>query len=263
MKIEVLLATMDQKNDSVLREMNIHTDVIVCNQNTEKTSYDSYKYQDYLVRWYDFQEKGVGLNRNNALLRSTAEICLIADDDLVYFDNYEKKLRENFLRYPEADVILFNVVNSNGIKRIKKKKTIRVRWYNCGKYGAVQIAFRRLSVMKNAICFNQLFGGGAAYTAGEDTMFIRDCMRKGLKVVAVPECILRLENKRPSTWFDGYNQKFFEDLGTSYCIHFGKMAIVCTLFQLIRHRKKWLEQYSVWEAWRFARVGIKKYKLIR
>ena len=263
MKIEILLATVNQKDESILREMNIHTDVIVCNQNDTKTSYDRYKYQDYSVRWYNFQEKGVGLNRNNALLRSTAEICLIADDDLVYTDDYEKTIQQAFERYPEADVILFNIMEADGTKRTEKKNPIRVHWYNCGKYGAVQIAFRRLSVLKNAICFNQLFGGGSMFTAGEDTMFISACIRKRLTVVAVPECILRLENKRPSTWFAGYNQKFFEDLGISYCIHFGKMASVCILIQLIRRRKKWMAQYSVGEAWKFAKIGIKKYNLIR
>ena len=87
---------------------------------------------------------------------------------------------------------MFNIMNADGIIRMKKKNPIRIRWYNCGKYGAVQIGFRRLSVMKNAICFNQLFGGGTVFTAGEDTMFIRECIRKGLKVVAVPDCILRV-----------------------------------------------------------------------
>lgn len=263
MTIEVLLATMNQKDDSLLKEMKIHTDVIVCNQNSVETSYHKYEYQSHSIRWYNLQEKGVGLNRNNTLFRSTADICLVADDDLVYADDYDKTVINAFDRYQKADVILFNIMDADGTKRMKANKPVRIRWYNCGKYGAVQIGFRRLSVMKNAICFNQLFGGGTTFTAGEDTMFIRECIRKGLKVVAVPDCILRLENKRPSTWFEGYNHKFFEDLGTSYRIHFGKMASACALFQLVRHRKKWLTQYSVWEAWKFARIGIEKYRLIR
>ena len=74
MNLEVLLATIDQKDDSVLDEMKVKSDVIVCNQTNEKTDYRIYTKNDHQVRWYDFQERGVGLNRNNALLRATADI---------------------------------------------------------------------------------------------------------------------------------------------------------------------------------------------
>ena len=96
MNLEVLLATMDQTDDSVLDFMGVNSDIIVCNQNSEKTDYRSYERKGYNVRWYDFQERGVGLNRNNALLRSTADICLLADDDVKYEDGYEKIILEAF-----------------------------------------------------------------------------------------------------------------------------------------------------------------------
>ena len=263
MKLEILLATMNRKDSSLLSEMKICSDVIVCNQNGEKTAYEQFEHRGYSVRWYDFQEKGVGLNRNNGLMRATGDVCLMADDDLVYEPGYEKMILDAFERYADADVLLFNLRDTNGKIRSTQKKAKRVRLHNCGRYGAVRIAFRRLSVIKNAICFNQLFGGGAMFTAGEDTMFIRECIRKGLKVIAVPDVILTLVDKRPSTWFTGYDRKFFEDFGTSYCYHYHGLAPVCTFVQLIRRRKKWLTQYSLLEAWAFAREGIKKFKTMR
>ena len=263
MKLEVLLATIDQTDDSVLDEMKLTTDVLVCNQNTDKTGYRTYTKNGYQVRWYDFQERGVGLNRNNALLRSTADICLLADDDVLYEEGYAQTVLDAFEKYPKADMIIFNIYRANGEKRSNIRKKVRVRRHNCGKYGACRIAFRRMSVIKNAITFNQLFGGGCMFTAGEDVLFTKDCVNKGLHVIAVPECILRLVDKRPSTWFTGHNQKFYEDFGSGYYSNFGCLAGIATFVQLIRRRKKMLGDYPFWKAWKHARVGIKKYKNLR
>ena len=81
---EVLLATMNQVDDSLIDKMNVHSDIIVCNQNMARFSFDEYEKNGYKVKWFDFCERGVGLNRNNALMRSTADICLLADDDVIY-----------------------------------------------------------------------------------------------------------------------------------------------------------------------------------
>ena len=257
------MATMDQTDDSVLDAIGVFSDVIVCNQNNTETGYKTYSRGDHCVRWYDFQERGVGLNRNNALLRATADICLLADDDVVYEEDYEKIILEAFEKNPKADVILFNIYSADGKKRSDAKNIIRVRRNSCGRYGAVRIAFRRMSVIKNAISFNQLFGGGCMFTAGEDIIFIRTCIKKGLCVIAVPDCILRLTDQRPSSWFTGHNSKFYEDFGSGYYCHYGNFAVFVTFLQLIRRRKKMLNDYSFWKAWKHARAGIKKYKNLR
>ncbi len=263
MKLEILLATMNQPDDTFLDSMKVNSDIIVCNQNNERTGYKQYKKGSYNVRWYDFEEKGVGLNRNNALLRSTADICLLADDDVIFEDGYEKIILDAFEKNPDADVILFNRYSVDGSKRSESTKIQKVKLHNSGKYGAVRIAFRRLSVIKHSITFNQLFGGGCMFSAGEDSMFINRCLRCKLKAIAVPECILRLADRRPSTWFNGYNQKFFEDYGSLYCCHFGNFAIIVSLLQLIKKRKKWLQNYPLLKAWKHMRDGIKKYKNLR
>lgn len=262
MELEILLATMNQKNDSVLETMNVQSNIIVCNQNAELTSYEKYTKPNYNVRWYNFEEKGVGLNRNNALFRSTADICLLSDDDIVFLENYKKTILDTFEKNPKVDVVIFNLYDENNKKdNIKKKK--RVHSLNCGRFGAVRIAFRRLKIIKNSICFNQLFGGGAMFTAGEDTMFLRDCLKKKLKVIAVPDCILKLSNCRRSTWFNGFDQKFFEDMGSSYCRHYGAFAFIFSILQLIKSRKRFGKDFSFLEKLRFIKVGIKRYKTLK
>lgn len=263
MNFEILLATIDQRDDTILDAMKVRSNVIVCNQTAEKTGYTTYTKNGYQVRWYDFQERGVGLNRNSALLRATADICLLADDDVLYEDDYVQTVLRAFEQHPKADVIIFNTYLDNGEKRSKHQKPIRINMSNYGRYGAYRIAFRRMSVIKNSISFNQLFGGGCMFSAGEDTIFLHSCLKNGLHVIAVPDCILRRVDRRPSTWFQGYNQKFLEDYGTLFCYQYGMLAEVMTFVQLLRKRKKWLQQYSLLEAWRFTRTGIARYRNMR
>lgn len=258
--LDVLIATMNQTDDSFLDNMKIQSDVIVCNQNVERTLYRKYERNNHVVRWYDFQEKGVGLNRNNALMRSDADICLIADDDVVYEDGYSNIIINAFEKNPKADVILFNVKSTPDFPRFECNNKMRITQWNCGRFGGVRIAFRRNSVVKNAISFSLIFGGGALFSAGEDNMFIRDCIRKKLRVIAVPDYILSLNNDRESTWFKGYTQKWYEDMGTSYVYHYGKYAYICAALQLIRHRNTWLKDKSFFEALKYIRNGIHIFK---
>ena len=73
MEIQVLVAAMNQKDYSLLDKMNIKTDVIVGNQCDENAVSD-FEYNGHTVKWLSFCERGVGLNRNNALMRAS-RVC--------------------------------------------------------------------------------------------------------------------------------------------------------------------------------------------
>lgn len=258
--LQVLLATMNQTNDTVLDKMKIASDIIVCNQNKDFFRKREYVRDGYNVQWYDLSEKGVGLNRNNALMRASADICLIADDDVTYLDNYEATIIKAYEDNPNADVILFNIHTDSKHKRFICNKKMKINRFNCGRFGGVRITFRLSKVIKNSICFNLLFGGGTKYTAGEDVMFIRDCIRKGLKVIAVPDYILSLREERESTWFKGYDKKFFNDVGSSYVYHYGNFAHLFSMIQLFRKRNTWLKDTKFSVANKWVKEGIREYK---
>lgn len=98
-----------------------------------------------------------------------------------------------------------------------------MHWYNSGKYPTYSFAVRTDKVRKHNITFSLLFGGGARYSNGEDSLFLHDCLKAGLKVYKVPVQIGK-ETPRESTWFQGYNEKFFYDRGVLYRHLYGWMA---------------------------------------
>ena len=120
MKIQVLIATMNQKDHNLLKKMNISTDAIVGNQ-CDFNSIENFIYNGNNIVYLNFKEKGVGLNRNNCLMRATGDICLFADDDMIYVNDYSKLVENAFLENPTADVIIFNLAEKEKKRYIIKK----------------------------------------------------------------------------------------------------------------------------------------------
>lgn len=216
MEVEVLVSTMDNHNvTELINKMNLKTPAIVINQ-ADKIAYEEYLVEDQQIKCFWFNERGVGLSRNNALMRSTKEICLMADDDMVYIDGYQDKILEAYKMYPDADMIVFNVrIHENNKTRSTVKKNTRVRWYNCLRYGTVTFSFKRNSILKDNIFFSLEFGGGAKYGSGEDSLFITDVLKRGNKIYAVDTTIADVYNEN-SSWFTGYNEKYFFDRGALF-----------------------------------------------
>ena len=158
MGIQVLVAAMNQTDHSLLERMNINTDVIVGNQ-CDRNEIEEFQFHGYRAKYLNFAERGVGLNRNNALMRADGEICLIADDDMRYVDGYEKIVENAFISHPDADVIIFNLKEKNPTRYIIKEEE-KVGYLNYLRYGAARIAVKLKGIRENGIYFNQCFGGG-------------------------------------------------------------------------------------------------------
>lgn len=235
MKIQVLVAAMHQKDHSLLEKMHLRTDAIVANQ-CDHNSIEDFEWNGHNVRYLNFAERGVGLNRNNALMRATGDICLFADDDMVYVDDYVEKVEKAFEMIPDADVIAFNLIEPK-ITRYVIKKSYKVGYLNYLRFGTARVAIRLKSVREKGIFFNQCFGGGTEHSHGEDNIFLTDCLRMGLKMYAVPEYIAELTEERASTWKSGYDDKYFRDQGALYKMISPRWWKLLCLQDAIRHSK--------------------------
>lgn len=247
MNVQILIATMDQTDHSLLQKMNIQSDAIVCNQ-CDRYDVEQFEWNSHRIQYYSFRERGVGLNRNNALMRADADICVFADDDIVYNSNYVLLLRKAFAKYPDADVIVFNLAEKNS-KRQQITKPERVNRLNYLRYGTARIAIRLSSIRNNGIFFNQCFGGGTPHCHGEDNLFLSSCLDKKLRVYAVPITLGTLTNERVSTWNNGYTKKYFQDQGILYYTISRKWWKLLCVQDAYRHRKmykmNWVEVFRL------------------
>ena len=210
---EILCVTMRQKDFSKIESMNVRSNVLYANQ-SNCTSYEEHLIDDnHVAKMITTNTKGVGINRNISLLYSTGDICLLSDDDVRYVDDVERIVLGEFDKYPKADVIIFNVANHSDERPQKTViKTYKLHRFSRKPFGAVRIAFKRLSVISDGIFFNTLFGGGCLYKAGEDSLFIDSLMKKGKRIIVSNKTIGET-NTEESTWFDGYNASYFYSKG--------------------------------------------------
>ncbi|MFI3175861.1 MAG: glycosyltransferase family A protein [Eubacteriales bacterium] len=257
--MQLLVSAMNQELESLVKQMKIASNAIIINQ-CGVVSYESHPIEIgqgavRTVQCYSFAERGIGLSRNNALLRATDELSLFSDDDIEYVKGYEQLIEEEFAKHTEADVILFQFDVCPSRKTYHTTSYHRVRWHNCGRYPTFSMAIRTSRIHERNITFSLLFGGGAKYSNGEDSLFLQECIRKGLRVYASPILIGR-EIERPSTWFMGYNEKFFYDRGVLYKHLYGNMAYVFAVRFLMKHKGKMCQTIQVRQAFSHMRRGI-------
>ena len=253
----MLISGMNLDTTHVAENRKLEADAIVINQ-TDSFGFEEYQYNNRNIRVYSFIEKGVGLSRNNALLRADGDIVLFSDEDIVYNEGYAKAVLDAFEANPDIDMIFFNfdVAEDRQTYHIEKKG--RIRSYNCGRYPTYSLAVRREVLHKKGITFSLLFGGGAKYSNGEDSLFIKQCIKSGMKALALP-ITLGCEVPRPSTWFNGYTDKFFYDRGVLYKALYKGLAKPLALRFLIAHRDIMLTNRKLMDAYKLMTQGMKEF----
>lgn len=244
----VLVACMNKNAKELISEMNIDSDAIVINQCLEN-SYEEYTINNSIIKSYSFKEKGVGLSRNNALMRVDSKYALFADEDEIFVDDYKKVVLEEFEKNKKADIIIFNLRSLNKNRPLYNiKRSRKLNSFNSMKYGAARIAIKVSSIKKYNLYFNLLFGGGAMYGSGEDSIFIHDCLKKGLKIYSSNKVIANVKQES-SSWFNGYNEKYFRDKGALLKRLYGKKALIMYLYFIIKysHSCKNIGKYKLYK----------------
>ncbi|MCM1568139.1 MAG: glycosyltransferase family 2 protein [Roseburia sp.] len=261
MRLQVLVAAVNADVRTLAEKMNLESEAIIVNQ-CEGFGYETYEYQGKRIQCYSMAERGVGLNRNTALMRAEGDICLFSDEDIVFDTGYEEKVLGAFEANPDADIITFNFEVDASRKTYDNQKSGRIRWYNYGRYPTYAVAARTEVLHRAGVSFSLLFGGGAKYSNGEDSLFLHDCLKKGLHLYADTAKLGR-EVYRESSWFTGYHQKFFFDRGVLYPYLYGPLAKLWALRFLLTKRTVLCQEVGVRQAYAWMKAGIREGRRLR
>ena len=187
-RLGILLSTIDdgisRVKNSVLPQLG-NCDVFISHQVTD----DKYIIKDSFadnVRYMSQKSLGLSKNRNNCLEQMRNDINLLADDDLEYLPGFEEIVLSAFDNNKDADIITFQI---QGRERFKKQR--KHNKFSIIKVSSVTIAFRKSSIEKVALRFDEKFGLGAKYPIGEENIFLKDALDAGLKLLANPAVIVR------------------------------------------------------------------------
>lgn len=191
MDIEILMSTMNKNNidELNLKNKNIDNNILIINQtnNTKK-----YKYENSNIRMYNYNEVGLSKSRNRALENARGNICVIADDDIVYEKEFYDIIKRSFKENPDADIITFQMKDFNDdlYRKYPSEPFFHNKW-SIRKVSSVEIAFRLDKIKEKNIKFDENFGLGSMYPVGEENIFLLDCIDKGLKIKYLPKPLLK------------------------------------------------------------------------
>ena len=168
--------------------------------------------------------EGLGLsrNRNNAIRMSTADICLIADDDNRYRSEYIDTIMDTWSTNPDADILTFQA---------ETLKDEPLHPYPAPYVCSVEISFRRSSVLEKGLRFDERFGlGSPLLCAGEEEVFMADARRAGLNVRYIPEVIVQTEGATTGINFIG-NRTLQITKGATFRYVYGTCSAVWRSFR--------------------------------
>ena len=255
-RIVVLIATM-HNNDilNLIQDMNINTDCIVVNQcNCDKESVERFVFEGKNVILVDSPERGLSKSRNKALSLAERDydVIVFTDDDIEFSDNYKQLITEAY-KDPKKDAIVFNVRRANG--SLNKKLGKPVNQISLFRVCSVSITARVSSV--GSIRFDERFGAGSnKFILGEENIFVSDCLKKGMKIYTDNGVMCKICDKRPSTWYKGFNDEMLYAKGASFKRMHKYLYMLLVLDFGIRKYRFYKKDISLKNAFKIGRAHV-------
>lgn len=262
--VEVLLSVMNIENEEqfekVLKSNNITGQVVTVNQvedNEEILNIENNK-----RRLYSYNEKGASRSRNRLLEMVSEDICVFADDDMVYNKEYENIIKSEYQKNKRADMIIFNIENQNKEReKIKKIRNGKLNIFNIMKARTPEITFKRDVIKNYNIKFDENFGPNGIFLKGEETVFLSECLKKGINIYVSQKNIGYVYSKK-STWFTGFDEKYLYDQG-AICYKIAPKIYKLLIIQyIIRKYFLYRKNVKMKQAYKQMILGAKKCKEI-
>lgn len=258
MTFEIAISTMHKNHDEVLEMLkheNIKCDCIVINQCNEDYS-EIIEQNDQKIRIFYTTERGLSKSRNMALHNTVADILAIGDDDLFYYDDFDKIILNYYDRNPKADVVLFNM---DDLYKTFPSKNRKCSFLELSGYKSIEATFCISSLQKKNLKFNEFFGtGSGCFNSGEENIFLADCYHKKCRIFYCKDKIVK-RLPGDSSWFTSFNdEKFIKDRGAIYYA-MSKIIFPLYAFRFVFKNRKKLKPLSIFKSLSLMGKGKKEY----
>lgn len=262
LQLEILVSTVNRNSLDFLFQMfqNNHIEeyhILVINQTTESCLLHS---EFSHIRIINSFEKGLSKSRNLALKNAVGEICLLADDDVIYLKDFEKLILKSYAIHKNADLIAFKTLTTENEPYSEyPKESSKLRAFS--KYVlSIEISFKRLSILNAEIYFNVHFGLGATFQDSENYVFLKDLMQvDNFNLWFVPEFIVMHEPTSSSN--DIFSDRLvFARSALNYKLYGNAAYVYVAKLIFFLLRKKMISVDEIIPKFKVAHSAIKTYK---
>lgn len=261
--VEILVATMHQTSLDFLWKMFAHNDhadfkILIINQTSINKQLSSNFDHITVINCFEY---GIPKSRNLAISKATSDICLMADDDIVYEPNFRETIVEAHLKHPNAAMISFEAIDEHQQKY--------AHYYPAGTHSKASlkkiytwvISFKREVYLKNKIFYNMHFGFGACFRGQEEHVFLRNAFDKGLNMVHVGKTIVCHPYDNSGKLMGSDDALFARS--AEACRFYGNFSylwLIKYVFFIYRH--DYIPFGRVWSKFKMGLAGISKYKAL-
>ncbi len=262
MKVQVLVPTMHQKDFSKLEEQNIKGSVVFANQ-ADSHNYDCVERESGKAEMITTPFRGASKNRNMTIeyRDEDCDLFVLSDDDVVYVDDYEKIIIEEFEKHPDAEAIKFNlgfISDENQAHRINVEKFKKATRRNVTATGGCGLVVKKVVFDRYNMRFNEHFGPGKEVYCAEDTIFLQEMIRKKIVFYLSPTVIAKLDDSE-SSWFEGFNERYFYCVGQTIANIYPKMAKLIAIRSSYKFSKNKNCNLTFKQIYKSYKQGIKDY----
>lgn len=262
MNLEILLSTMNRngtkENKQLLKQMNANIETLTINQITK----DNIKEENNVTgpnRLISVKDRGLSKSRNLAIQNAKGDICIIADDDIKYVDNFKEIIEKEYNKNKKYDIICFWVESDNKNRKVKRMLTSSIGKLRAMRICSFQITFKKDKIIEKHIMFNENFGAGTYYDRGEEIIFLCECIEKGLKIKFVNKKIADVSHSE-STWFKGFDEDYLIKQGRVFYECYNKFYKFVILQFAIRKYHLYRKNISLLQAIKLMNKNINKEK---
>lgn len=263
MNLEVLISCMNQQDMKIAEQTGIQTDALIINQcpqleysddaSLDRNTFAVQNSSRGNIRMLSTNTRGLSKSRNLAIQHAVGDLCLLCDDDEQLDASYEETILNAYELLPEADMICFRIENQPS--RLKQETQRLTKW-TAMRIASWQISFRRESILKSGIRFDEDMGAGTGNGGGEEVKFLRDCIKAGLKAYYVPKSIGTVA-QTDSTWFRGFNRDFFYKRGITNRYMLGlPVSILYAAYYTMVKRNLYKGYVTPWQSFKYTLDGI-------
>ncbi len=262
--LEILVSTMNRNSLDFLIPMFpfchfSEFSILIINQTQENNVLVS-EFQS--VRVINSFEKGLSKSRNLALKNAIGKIVLIADDDVVFFPDFQQNILKEYNQNQEITAICFQTITNQGFlysNYSKSKK--KLSYSNLSKVLSIELTCRVEKLKSKNCSFNEFFGLGSKFQDSETFFFLRNIKHKGLKVLFVPVSIVI--HKSFSSSDEASSERVIYARMAGFYKRYGFIAYIL-LFKYIYFliRKYNFSNHEIKNKFNVGLSGIHDYKLI-
>jgi glycosyltransferase involved in cell wall biosynthesis len=179
---------------------------------------------------------GLTKSRNNAIKKATGDICIIADDDVKYTNEYFDSIMNVYTSDKSIDVACFKIKTEEGRPEYKNYPDSKFKIDSITSYSpsSIEITFRLDKVRTKDLKFDHRFGLGSPLEGGGENLFIHDCIQEGLNVYFIPLYIVDHPFESTIKSFSKYHTRRNKVSGAlDYRLH-GKIAFVRSFYLTLK-----------------------------